>query len=423
MRVLALEYQYSGHHLEHLSYLLGPLLRSGSRVTVALTREALESPQYREYIAPFAGAVEFDEGLRAIGAGRLHAPRAVHIFREFCRAVERHKPDRVLLPSADVMTFGALAGVPRSAASAIARAPIDVCLHSGPGGMRDESVGQRARAWLMPFALRRAPWARIRFLNPLVVDAMKARAAGSRLQLSCMPNPVPVSRGLDRHQSRERLGLPTSGRYLCATGGLGLSWKGTDRLLEAFRRMRRRPTDRLLLAGASGPKVRALIAARYQGLINEQRLLTLDRFLSSHDIDAVCTAADVVCVPYPKFARVSGVLLRGVAAGRPVVSTDTGWCGEVVRRFGLGTTCDATDLNVLVASLERALDIEGERFAHPLAALFMRYHSIGNFVAHWLGEPSACQGGDAGEFPYTWPQLLADGSRLRAEARLGPMPA
>ena len=414
MHVLALEYQHSGHHLEHLSYLLPALIRSADAVTVAVTREAAFSREFAEYIEPFRADVAIDLSMTQVVERSVGVPRSIEIFRRFCAAVGNVRPDRVIVPSADAMTFGSLAGVPKGLRTVVAATPIDVCLHAGPEGMADRSLGQRARAWLLPFAAEQAPWTRIRFLNPHVFESMRQRRTRRLADPGAVPSPLPTSRQIDRRASRAELGLPTSGRYICAAGHLGLTWKGTDLLLAAFRHLRRRPDDRLLLAGACGLLLKALIASTYQDLIDAGSLLLIDRFLSSRELDAVCTAADVMCVPYPRFERVSGVLLRSVAARRPVVTTNTGWPGDIVRRFRVGWTCDVTSPEALLATLQQALDRSGEDLDGPLLDMLLRYHAIENFTAHWLSDYARFRA-NSGPQPYAWDQLKEDAARVRSK--------
>lgn len=398
MHILALDYQHGGHHLEHLSYLLPELSTICSRVTVAVTRRGCRSPQFEQYVRPYEGTVQIDDRMKYVRQ-RSGVPRPIRIFRQVGEVIDRLQPDLVLMPSADSATFGSVVSAakpgPRSAI------PIDVCLHGGPGGVRDQSIGQRLRSRLSLPIYKVAPWRRVSFLNPYVFETVLAGSPALAGRIGTIPSPVPVSRRLTTRASRNELGLPETGRLLCATGGLSLPWKGVDRLLSAFRRLQRREDDRLLLAGWCGPALRHLLADRYQDLIDSESILVIDRFLSDEEMDAVCTAADAICVPYPNFARVSGVLLRGVAAGRPVLSTVTGWSGNIVRDFGVGWSCDVMNEREFLKTLQVVLDQCADYVESQPARELLKYHSIRNFVAHWLSPIGAT------EEPFTWNQLTS----------------
>jgi glycosyltransferase involved in cell wall biosynthesis len=397
MHILALEYEYSGHHLEHLSYLLPELSAISSAVTVAVTRKGARSPPFQEYIRPYEGTIRIDDRMTNFVPQRVGVPRPIRAFRQVCDVIDAVQPDHVLMPSADSATFGSVVSALKLGPSR--DIPIDVCLHAGPGGMRDQGIGQRLRSRLSLSTCKLAPWRRVSFLNPYVFETVLARSPALAGRVGTIPSPVPASRRLTTQASRSRLGLPETGRLLCATGGLSLPWKGVDRLLAAFRELRRRKDDRLLLAGSCGPSLRHLLASRYRDLIESENILVIDRFLSDEEIDAVCTAADAICAPYPGFTRVSGVLLRAVAAGKPVLSTVTGWSGNIVRDFGVGWSCDATNERELSSTLQTVLDECVDYVESRQARELLRYHSIPNFVAHWLSPLGAK------DEPFTWNQL------------------
>ncbi|HMB95735.1 MAG TPA: hypothetical protein VKK61_06815, partial [Tepidisphaeraceae bacterium] len=102
-------------------------------------------------------------------------------------------------------------------------------------------------------------------------------------------------------------------------------------------------------------------------------------------LDAL-TAMDVVGAIYPRHIGSASIAIRAAAARRPVLAHHFGWLGEIVPRFDLGWTCDATNplelQQAIAISLRRAADF------HPSEAAerFVAFHSIENFRAHWTAE-------------------------------------
>lgn len=403
MRLLVAEYEHSGHHFEFLSYLLPALLDSDYRVTVAITDDGYKSSAYKSHLKPFADRFDLHSlGRRPAGSTWSTARRRLAAVAEAVRAAAA---DHVLLPSADSVTFGYLFGTRR--ARSILRSDIScaVCLHSGPSGMRDHSIGQLARGAYAPVALKLAPWQRLNFLNPLVYGDVFRSYPGLRSRLNTIPSPVPPGAGLGRHESRRALGIPEDGRYVVLAGGLSLSWKGVDRLLDAFGRARVPGSDRLLLAGSMGPSVRALLDDSYARECATGEIVTIDKFLTDDEISWAIAAADLVAVPYPRFQRVSGILLRAVAAGRPVLTDDCGWLGHVTRRFQLGWTCDVKDAARFPENLSAALQASADYSQTDAAGLFRRYHTLENFQQHWLREIRILAGLPTETPQVTWAQL------------------
>jgi glycosyltransferase involved in cell wall biosynthesis len=59
--------------------------------------------------------------------------------------------------------------------------------------------------------------------------------------------------------------------------------------------------------------------------------------------------------PYQRHVGMSGILLLAAAAGKPVLSSDYGLMGELVRRYGLGITVDSTVPSEIAKGLMRCL--------------------------------------------------------------------
>jgi glycosyltransferase involved in cell wall biosynthesis len=201
------------------------------------------------------------------------------------------------------------------------------------------------------------------------------------------------------------LGIPEEGRYIVLAGGLSTVWKGVDRLADAFSRMRRGSPTRLLLAGSLGRSLGALLQDQYAGEISRGEIITIDRFVSDKEMAWAIASADLVAVPYPRFQRVSGILLRAVAAGRPVITDDCGWLGYVTRKFQLGWTCDVKNTDRFPGALSTALDASVDYKQSDVAGLFRRYHSLENFREHWMREIQILSGSPIDEPQVTWEQL------------------
>lgn len=65
-------------------------------------------------------------------------------------------------------------------------------------------------------------------------------------------------------------------------------------------------------------------------------------FVDEKDVASYFELADVVLAPYQRHIGMSGVLVLAAAAQKPVLSSDFGLMGEVVRRHQLGLTVDST---------------------------------------------------------------------------------
>ena len=74
---------------------------------------------------------------------------------------------------------------------------------------------------------------------------------------------------------------------------------------------------------------------------------------------AMVGRAHVVVLPYRRATfrtRTSGVLLDAIAAGKPIVAARDTWAGDVIERFGIGTTYDDGDVEALEVAVAEIVD-------------------------------------------------------------------
>jgi glycosyltransferase involved in cell wall biosynthesis len=135
--------------------------------------------------------------------------------------------------------------------------------------------------------------------------------------------------------------------------GLIRPYKGTDLLLEAFKRvegaelwivgMPRMPMDQLHELAAQAPG----------------RVRFIERFVTDPEIPAYMRRADLVALPYRNIEQ-SGVLYTALAFGRPLLLSDVGGFGEVAD-LGAARLVPPEDPEALAAALRELLADRAER--------------------------------------------------------------
>jgi glycosyltransferase involved in cell wall biosynthesis len=161
--------------------------------------------------------------------------------------------------------------------------------------------------------------------------------------------------------------------YLEPRKGIGLL---ADALGEGVEGMR------ATIAGTPAPEYRErleqeLEQMRSGGVDVDARL----RRVSDHEAATALASARCAVLPYVDHYGSSGVLAEAAALGTPVVSTEEGLLGHIVREYGLGLTVDPTDgaaLRSAILELEREED-EG-RFAEGMRR-YLEEHSTAAFAA------------------------------------------
>jgi len=179
---------------------------------------------------------------------------------------------------------------------------------------------------------------------------------GSAERCIVVPDPVPdqiPESGSDSQQAcRRRLGLPQERIILLFFGELR-DGKGPDILLEATRWL---PPD-ILVIFAGNPKGRLALMDWEQEVSTralEGRVrLDLGR-VPDELVSVYFQAADAVVLPYRRsFLGTSGVLGRATSARKPVIATDVGDIGELVRQYGLGIVTKPEDPQQLASAISQ----------------------------------------------------------------------
>jgi glycosyltransferase involved in cell wall biosynthesis len=135
--------------------------------------------------------------------------------------------------------------------------------------------------------------------------------------------------------------LPPPGGRTLLFFGLIRDYKGLDVLLQALPEI---PDVQLVVAGDPLDSV-----PKPDGNVEWQL-----RFIQPQEVPGLMARAAVVVLPYRRLDS-SGVLATAIGYRRPVVVTDVGSLGEIVREFGAGEVVPVDDPKALAEACERLL--------------------------------------------------------------------
>jgi len=149
-----------------------------------------------------------------------------------------------------------------------------------------------------------------------------------------VPDPIESLEKVSQERAREQLGLPQKKPLILFFGDL--RWdKGPDILLDSLLLIH----DDLcaVVAGRPAKIGEAKVKQYHEKLREPTRLFTRLERIPERNVAKYFAAADAVTLPYRKiFKGTSGVLQHAVAAGKPVISSDVGEVGRIVKENGLG---------------------------------------------------------------------------------------
>jgi glycosyltransferase involved in cell wall biosynthesis len=124
--------------------------------------------------------------------------------------------------------------------------------------------------------------------------------------------------------------------------------KRIPQLLAAFERVRRRFPDALLvLAGSAAPSLRLETLSPGEGVLRleYQEEGDLWRLLADCDVS--------VSLRWPSMGETSGIAIRTLSLGKPLVVTDAGWFSELPDPVAAKVPADEFEVETLAAVLER----------------------------------------------------------------------
>lgn len=193
------------------------------------------------------------------------------------------------------------------------------------------------------------------------------RASHPQLPTTVIPMPIPsTTPPTDTAAVRAALGLPPEALVLGSFGQITPN-RQPELGLRAFVRLQRRyPHLYYLIAGeAVGVDLSALLQTLPAAA--QAQVLTRDYVTDRAQFDAYLAATDVVLnLRHPTMGETSGVALRALALGRPLVVFDVGWYHELPADVAL--RCPVLDEEALLTTLTRVLDSAATRVALSQAA-------------------------------------------------------
>ena len=217
----------------------------------------------------------------------------------------------------------------------------------------------------------------------------RARAAGFEGPVWAVPHPAwpvpqvaPVEVG----------GAPLFGAF----GNLNAT-KRVPQLLEAFARVRRdHPRARLLLGGETSPGFD--LERRLQRLGLDGEGLVREGYVGEARLWSLMAACDaIVSLRAPTMGETSGIAVRALSLGKPLVVSDVGWFSELPGAVALKVPPDAAEADTLAAALSLIAGDEAVRRAMGEAALAHaeREHGVERVAELYASALEQAAGGEA----------------------------
>lgn len=248
--------------------------------------------------------------------------------------------------------------------------------HYDTFGNNSLSIQDRIKQWRQKLLISRATYhpdlAFLFCLDPFVVQHIKS--LNYRAQAIHLPDPVqinPVS-SQQAMEFKKSSNIQPHRKVFLFFGAIA-ERKGIYQLLEAIHQLAPNLCEQicLLLVG----EVMTADKTAIKGYIKKLeislpiQIICQDEYVSDREVNQYFAMTDVVLAPYQKHVGMSGILLLAAAAQKPVISSDYGLMGELIRRYELGLVVDTTKPARIADGIRRMLNEPLSRFGNSVKML------------------------------------------------------
>ncbi len=356
--ILIFEPRVEGHHLGYLKTIADRLLADGYRLTLAVDTSPDAYASVRRELGAALERV-------AVVAATEETKRSGATVGRVATLLAQTGADLAFLPNLDEIASAMLRD------AALGRMP-PALLRGRLGGiyLRPrflQSLGLSPNLWLKSVGFRRlirGGWfSHLLLLDPYLCARLKSREPDAPAFF--LPDYFPADFVADRAEARRRLDLPEDKRVFLFYGA-GYRRKGLGLAVAAMLAMPASSHVLLLCAGRQASD--AGIAAGLERLAGEGRARVIDRYVSNDEEKQLFAASDAVLLPYIRHFGSSGVLMRAIGAGLPVIASDEELVGRLVRDHGLGVLFRSGDTRALRGAIESVARASSAQMAQWQAA-------------------------------------------------------
>ena len=157
---------------------------------------------------------------------------------------------------------------------------------------------------------------------------------------------------------RRDLGIDSDRTVFCLLGVLD-SRKGTRQLLQAVQHINHEVGKQvcILLLGyvPDHESVAIETLAKEMNGVSSVQVIIRNQYIEATEVQHYYALSDVILTTYQNHMGSSSALIRAALAKKPVLSSDFGLMGHLVRTRKLGHVCDSTSPPAIAAAIERIL--------------------------------------------------------------------
>jgi glycosyltransferase involved in cell wall biosynthesis len=370
-RIMLFDLNFTGHHANYINYLIrywGENQMPGE-LNIVVSPEFVTHHSHLIYLAESysQSAIRFvhisTEELTQISVGEKPLERLFLRLKEWkllCKYAIKLKSSHCLIMFLDTCELPLILGLkPPCSVSGIYFRPT---FHYNNFFSKRSSCKERFQQWRDRFFLHQIlhnPKLHTLFcLDPLVVHPIQCLYPKARVIPLADPVEIPDVEESQVESLRNNLDIHPDRKVFLLFGSID-GRKGIYKLLESLQFISPKLCQKvcLLIVGRASDSTQKKIAKLVNSVCQHQpvQIITHFEFVNNQEMQVYYQLAGVALALYQRHVGMSGILLLAAAAQTPVLSTDYGLMGELVRRYQLGLTVDSTNPEAIAQGLTRIL--------------------------------------------------------------------
>jgi len=195
-------------------------------------------------------------------------------------------------------------------------------------------------------------------LDPLAIPHLNQFKGGEKAVY--LPDPVKIGKPSNKilNDCLHRLKIDSERRVFLLFGALTRR-KGIYQLLEAVSSLSKELCQKLCILLVGECSIADQINQKITEICQIQPVQIIQhyQFVPESEVSAYFQLCDVVLAPYQQHVGMSGILLLAAAARKPVLCSNYGLMGEIVRRYELGLIIDSTQPQAIATGLTQFLQV------------------------------------------------------------------
>lgn len=229
--------------------------------------------------------------------------------------------------------------------------------------------------------LRNSRLATLFCLDPLAVPALQQRP--SQAEIIHLPDPVEfVPPPSAVCTLKDDLGIESERTVFLLFGAID-GRKGIHQILDAIQKLSSDWGRQLCLVLVGESKIQQQLEARITEITASQpvQIIRNYQFVSEEEVWSYFRMSDVILATYQKHVGMSGILLLAAATQKPVLSTDFGLMGAMVKQHQLGLSIDSTQPEQISEGMMKLIGASRNDFYNPeKMRIWAKQNSAENFA-------------------------------------------